>query len=312
MKMDMQRRILTTICQMYYEQNLTQQQIANKTGLTRMKISRSLQKAKDMGIVRIIIDYSGLYLELESEINSKYQLKETIIVDSSMNNDMKNQVASTAAYYLENNLTKNSTIAIGWGSTMSRVSNFIQDMSNMKLLFSPIIGGHGKSELDMHATTISSNLAKKTGCNSLSLLAPALVKSKKEKELLMDDTHIKEVINQTKRADYALFSLGSPLVKDSSLSKSGYLSDDDLKQLKDEGAVCDIVSIAFLNKDGNICCKNITDRSVGISESDLKNIPLKICIVEGEEKHDAVKVALKAGYINVLITDKDTAKFLVQ
>lgn len=45
-----------------------------------------------MGIVRIIIDYSGLYLELESEINSKYQLKETIIVDSSMNNDMKTKL----------------------------------------------------------------------------------------------------------------------------------------------------------------------------------------------------------------------------
>lgn len=55
MKMDMQRRILTTICQMYYEQNLTQQQIANKTGLTRMKISRSLQKQRIWALSELLL-----------------------------------------------------------------------------------------------------------------------------------------------------------------------------------------------------------------------------------------------------------------
>lgn len=62
---------------MYYEKNMSQQQIANSTGLSRMKISRSLQKAKDLGIVKIIIDYSGAFLELEKGLKDKYGLKKT-------------------------------------------------------------------------------------------------------------------------------------------------------------------------------------------------------------------------------------------
>lgn len=306
----MLRRLLTTICQMYYEQNLTQSQIADKLKLSRMQVSRYLRKSKDVGIVKIIIDYSGLSLELESEITNKYHLKETIIVDSIMGNNMQENIAQAAAYYLKNNLKTNTTVAVGWGGTMSKLPRYMENMSEMNLLFTPIIGGHGKSEFDWHASTIASSLAKKTGCKSLLLLAPALVKNKREKEILMDDVHIREVIIQTQKADYAIFSLGYPLLKDSSIRKSGYISDEDLKQLKNENAVCDIVSIAFLDKYGKKCCCNITDRSMGIAEDDFKNIPNKICMVQGIEKQNTTKVALQSGYVDVLITDKDTAEFL--
>ena len=42
--MDMQRRTMTMISKLYYEENMTQQQIAKQTGLSRMKVSRILQK----------------------------------------------------------------------------------------------------------------------------------------------------------------------------------------------------------------------------------------------------------------------------
>ncbi|WP_313578243.1 sugar-binding transcriptional regulator [Lacrimispora sp.] len=308
--MDMQRRLLITVCQKYYIENMTQQQIAAALDISRMKVSRLLQKAKEQEVVRIIIDYAGSFIEQERLITKKYGLKETIIVDGSLGNDTKNLVASAAAYYLENNLPKGTVIAVGWGATMCKVPLFLQDLSQLDLLFTPIIGGHGQSELDMHATTIASNLAKRSGCRSLSLLAPALVKTVAEKQILLNDSQIREVLSKSRGADYALFSLGSPLAKDSSLSKSGYLSEEDLFQLESERTICDVVSIAFLDDNHKVCCTNITDRTISITIDELQKIPTKICIVEGKEKHKAVKAALDAGYIDVLITDEETAQFL--
>ena len=103
--MDLQRRQLTQISFLYYEKNMTQQEISKITGLSRIKVSRLLQKAKDMGIVKITVDYSGSFLEMENKIAGKYKLKDVIIVDDSIDTNTKNMVASAAAYYLENNLT---------------------------------------------------------------------------------------------------------------------------------------------------------------------------------------------------------------
>lgn len=308
--MDMQRRTMTLISKLYYEENMTQQQIAKQTGLSRMKVSRILQKAKEEGIVRIIVDYSGVYPDLEQDIKDKYKLKDVVIVDTSIGNSSKEQVASAAAYYLERHLGGGSTVAVGWGSTMRLIPDYIQKMDDPELLFSPIIGGHGQSELDMHATTIASTLAKRTGGRSLSLIAPALVKNKEEKAFLIDDNQVKRVIEQTSQAEYAVFSLGNPLAADSSIKKSGYISEADLEQLETEDAICDVVSVVFLDKNSHICCRNITERCIGITEEQLKKIPNKICVVESEEKYASVRSALEAGYIDILITDQDTADYL--
>ena len=41
------RRLLTKTAQMYYEENKTQQEIANRYGVSRPSISRFLQKARE-------------------------------------------------------------------------------------------------------------------------------------------------------------------------------------------------------------------------------------------------------------------------
>ena len=124
--MDMQRRTMTMISKLYYEENMTQQQIAKQTGLSRMKVSRILQKAKEEGIVRIIIDYSGVYPELEQDIKGKYKLKDVVIVDTSIGNSSKEQVASAAAYYLERHLESGSD---------SRRRVGVHDVSGSRIIF---------------------------------------------------------------------------------------------------------------------------------------------------------------------------------
>ena len=127
--MDLQRRQLTQISFLYYEKNMTQQEISKITGLSRIKVSRLLQKAKDMGIVKITVDYSGSFLEMENKIAEKYKLKDVIIVDDSIDTNSKNMVASAAAYYLENNLTDECTVAVGWGTTLRLVQNHINPIN---------------------------------------------------------------------------------------------------------------------------------------------------------------------------------------
>lgn len=306
----MDRRLLISICQMYYENNMSQQQIANATGLSRIKISRSLQKARELGIVKIIIDYSGAFLELEKELKEKYSLKNVIVVENSVEDNARQQVQSAAALYLNNCLFDGATVAVGWGSTLRELCEFMQPLAVNDVLFASIIGGHSISMSQVHSSSIASEMAHRTGGNSISINAPALVKSKEEREKFLNDTSISTVIKKTEAADIALFSLGNPMFSSSSIHKVEYFSEEDILALENNNVVCDLVSIAFLNSDGNECCTDIANRSIGINKEALMNIPEKICVVEGKEKHASTLAALKAGYIDVLIMDKGTAEYL--
>lgn len=308
--MDNEKRLLIEVSDYYYFEGKTQQQIANQLGLSRMKISRLLQKAKDQGIVKISIDYGGVHYDVEKQLMDKFSLKQAIVVPT-LENNLKRELANAAAFYLNNTLNKGDLVAVGWGTTIHEIVQYCEADFKQEIGFSPIIGGHGKSQLNLHATTICSDLAAAVNGEAYSLLAPAFVDSKKDKIALMKDTFINEVISKTKQANKALFSLGAPAFEISTIYKAGYFSERELQRIKDSGTICDLVSIAFLNDQGETVLKEITERSIGINQTDLKNIPEKICVAGGFDKHEVIKIAVEAGFVDVLVTDYESADFLL-
>jgi DNA-binding transcriptional regulator LsrR (DeoR family) len=308
--MEFDKRLIANVCYLYYEQNLTQQTIAKQVGLSRIKISRLLQKAKESGIVKISIDYSGSFLELENQVADKYGLRNVIIVDGSGSSNTRQKVAAAAAFFLENNLADGSTLAVGWGTTLAQIPDFLHKNHPKKILFSPIIGGHGKN-IVIHASSITAQFAQKIGCESLYLLSPAFAQTAAEKKILLNDRIIKEVLFRSASADYALFSLGNPMIQNSSTAMSGYFTIEEINYMHREKVACDVVSILFFNEEGFPCCEEISRRSIGIKAEELQKIPVKICVVEGVSKRLPVKIALKAKLIDVLILDDDMAKYLI-
>lgn len=305
------KRLMIQVSHMYYELNMTQQQIANDLGISRMSISRILQRARDEGIVSIKINYEGAFLDIEKRIIEKYGIKNAVVCVNEGEDILKDILASSAAEYLKYQFRKGMTIGVGWGVTLSNISKYLEINGNLDLLFVPMIGGHGESSLDVHATQISSNLAKKTGSRVLPLLAPAMVNTLEERNAIISNSFVASTLETASKADIAIMSLGSPLAENPTIIRSGYFSKEEINQFKDEKAECDIVSVVYINRDGKECNTNISNRSIGITKEQLKDIPHKICISGGTEKHLATKLAIEQGYVDVIITDIDTANFLL-
>ena len=67
-----ENKLLSTICKMYYYDELTQNQIADILKIERTKISRLIKKAKKTGIVKIVISETFLeQLEIETKLKKK-------------------------------------------------------------------------------------------------------------------------------------------------------------------------------------------------------------------------------------------------
>ena len=81
--------------------------------------------------------------------------------------------------------------------------------------------------------------------------------------------------------------------------------------LKKNNVVGDI-NLRFINESGKNIKTNLDKRIMGIDLDLLKKVPRRIAVAGGKQKHKAIYASLKGGFINTLITDSQTAQFLIK
>ena len=304
------KRILIKIAHMYYDENMTQREIADKLGISRPSISRHLQKARQNGVVEIKIRYEGSFTKLEDALEKNFDLREAIITPTDESEGLKYYLAQAAASYLTRTIKDGDIVGVSWGTTLVHIPKYVNNITK-DVTFVPLVGGVGQTKLDIHSNAIAINLAKSFGGNGQLLYAPVIVDSVEVKKTLVSDTSISQVLNLATKADIALVGIGSPFAPNSTIKQTGYYNEKELNDLKNAEAVCDICWI-FISAEGNLCPLELNQRVIGISIDGLKDIPTVVGVAGGDEKHEAILAALKGRHIDVLVTDQITAGFLLE
>jgi DNA-binding transcriptional regulator LsrR (DeoR family) len=294
---------------MYYEENQTQQQIAERLGYSRMAVSRYLRKAREVGVVRIDISYDGVFPDLERRMIEKFGLDDVLIVPCKGGVPLKNRLAQTAASFLMRRLCPGNVVGVGWGSTLALIPDFLAHTPAMDVIFVPLLGGYGQISIHMHANQIASRLGEVFRCKSYILNAPALVSNIALKDSLMEDPDVKSTLDVARRADIALVGVGSPFAAESTLSDSGYYSSEDLKKLHAAKIKCNLLSTIYIDNEGYERSFDIADRNIGVTSEEYRKIPLKIGVAGGHGKMFAVHLVLKRRLVDVMVTDEKTAEF---
>src|SRR6202048_4499611 len=81
-------RLMAKVARMYYDQGIRQQEITERLDINKSKISRMLKRARKANIVRISVTTpAGFFPELEDALESRFQLKEAVVVDSDGDED---------------------------------------------------------------------------------------------------------------------------------------------------------------------------------------------------------------------------------
>lgn len=311
----MDKAQLVEIARLYYEKKLTQQEIALKMGTSRMAISRAINKCHLEGIVEVKINYENSYVVLEEEVIKKYKLKKVKIVPSDTDKEISNKfLREGAAKVLRQYIYNNQAIGIGWGNTLHELHRYVSESYNEfypNTVFVPLLGGYGKTNLKVNANNIASSLAECFKSESLMLHAPAIVDNKDLKISLCSDRHIQEVFKHYEHLDLAVIGIGSPSYKEATVYQSGYFSYGDIKELQDNNIQCDMVSSIYIDGKGKEHPLELLERTIGISGEAFKKIPLVVAVAGGNKKHMAIKLALESSYIDILVTDENTARSLL-
>ncbi|MED3963491.1 sugar-binding transcriptional regulator [Niallia taxi] len=306
------RRILIKVAQMYYEEGATQSEVAKKIGISRSLVSKLLAKAREEGIVEIIIHETRVhqFRNLERKIERLYDLRDVVCIESVGLETSKKQLGEATSEYLQRVIRDGQIIGLSSGTTLNEVAKAINSVQLLPTAtIVPLVGGMGNERVDIHSNSIVSKIGNALQAKYELLHVPVMVDTKEAKEVLIRQPSIRTTLDLAEQSQIAIVGIGGR-PEDSTMVKS-YLGLDHQQITSDNEIVGDIC-YNFINKFGKQVENAWNDRVIAIELEKLKAIPLVIGVASGLEKVSAIKAALEGGLIHVLITDGVTGSALVE
>jgi len=309
-----QHRLLYRIAQSYYVDGLTQQRIARRFGLSRPKVSRLLQKARDERIVNttLVPPPSGM-ADLERELEHEYGLEEVVIVSVNDPQNLpavKRELGPAAAECLVRSISGNEVVSIAWGLSILAMAEALPFKSWPNVTIVQLLGGLGPVDEMEHSAELTRTVAQRFNAQLRLVLAPGVVSTRAVAQALKSDKQISETLALAARADIAVVGLGI-LSPDTILFRDGTIvTQKDLEILKEARAVGDI-ALRYFDGDGTPLTLEVNERTIGLTIEQIKEIPRVIGIAGGEAKYGIIRAALRSNVLDVLVTDHATAQKLL-
>lgn len=313
MKISENHRKMLKIVTMYYDQGLTQSEVAKKIGISRPVVSKILQQAKEVGVVSISIkDESAYTTSLALQIEKHYHLKEVIVVSAKEQDDSRRTqqaVSRAAAYYLSDQLKEKMSIGLSWGTTLADMIEEIPYSSFPNIEICPLVGGVSSEHLYFDTNHLVFQLAEKLNSRCRYFYAPALAESIDLAEVLEKTELIGTAIEAAKKVDLAIIGVGNPN-EHSTWRQLGYINKQDMLIIGNTKVKGDAVASLF-DKNGKTVNNEISRRMLGIKVEDLKEIPDVMIIGSGQEKAASILPLLIGGNCSILVVDQLLAEALI-
>lgn len=308
----MKRNLELKIAYWYYTLKLTQDEIAKRAGTTRQKVNQTIRSLEAQGIVSISIHgFERDHIELESRLEEAYGLNEVLVVsDYGEKDTVVNKVANVAAQFLEEIISPGTVIGVSWGSTLAETIDQMGYHPHPSCRVLQLLGSQQNTTLSAEkADEITRNLANRLDCPSHIIYAPAIVEHEETREWLMREESIQVAFSRMEECDIALVGVGE-LTKDSTLCKRGHLTEKEIRALRKQGFVADVV-LNPVRADGSTDNCSLSGRLIATDIDCLKRIANTVVVAAGEKKAGAVRAVLKSGCVNTAIIDESMARLLL-
>lgn len=301
------------VAKLYYELGWGQIDIAEKEGISKSTVSRMLQRAFDLGYVKVTIDYPIQAVDsLGQELKEKFGLKEVFVTPVVIEDEtaIMNDTCKALAGHLENYLADDMTVGVSWGNTMTCLAQHLQPLKIQNLQVVQLNGAVSYQMSSTGASKIVDTLARAGNGKGYILPVPVLVDSEEIANTMKKDSYVKSILDLAEAATVTIFSVGT-IAKESILYQEGFFTEKEYEYMLNSGAVGEVCS-RYFDVSGKIINREQAKRTMGISPESLKKKEYKIAVVTGVKKVLPILGALRGEFIDILYTDENTARALLK
>jgi DNA-binding transcriptional regulator LsrR (DeoR family) len=292
---------------LYYLEDATQAEIAQRIGTSRATVSRLLAEARETGVVQVRVHdpESGSTTELERELTLALGLRAAYVAPHTPGGDIgASLVPSVAEALTDARLQPGDALLVSSGLTVYSVAE--QNLPAMTgVVLCPTVGGVEEPQPQYQTNEITRSLALKVQGVPVMLYAPAMP-TPDLFEVLVRDHQVMRVQSLWGTARAALLGVGAP--PQGRWSLPSVIS---AQAAAMQSAIGDICARPY-DRNGRPIDFPGVERLIAITLEDLRRVPHTIAVAVGQEKVESILVAARAGYLNTLVTDRATALALVE
>ena len=295
---------------MHYDDGLTHEEIAKKMRLSRVAVTRLLQRARREGILQIKITKPlPLQYELERRLQKTFGLESAVVVKTRATLDeTMDAIGRAGAEHLKQVVFPNCRLGVGWSRTVSRMAPYLaKPETRVNCVVNELAG----SVLDPeHPYSISWRIAQVLEAKVEALPAPVVVNSAEARQALLSEPTIKTAMQHASQCDIAFVGLGD-LEPDCTLVRTGFMTGEQRSELGSRGAVGDIL-MRFFDISGRHVPSPLDPRVISLTRAEIERIPCVVALAAGPTKVDAIVGTLRGHLCRSIILDMTTAEQVLE
>jgi len=301
---------LYEVARLYYEQNMTQEEIAKRLFISRSGISRLIKQARDEGVVEITVHtpYDRMR-NLEYEFFRRFQIDEIRIVDTDKrpNPSDFDTVVKIAATYINSILNEKTILGLTWGKSIMGAISELHPMRYLpKMHVAQMTGSIESHNPIIDGPDLVRHVAEVYGCHYHYLMVPFSVENKVVRDSLVKRPSVIETLSIAENANVMVTGIGSKT------HWGNYVKEKELKEIEDLGAIGYVAGYYF-DINGNIIdLPEFYDRIICVSRNVFSKVNFRIAVIADVVKATAVLGALRGKLINSLITSSKVANQILE
>ncbi|MDQ1486613.1 MAG: hypothetical protein QOJ62_2306 [Actinomycetota bacterium] len=297
------------VARLYFVESRTKSEIAEEFGISRFKVARILEQAKDLGLVRIeIATPDNIDDALSERVRKAFGLQHVVAVETGNGTEeqLRHALAKTAAALVCELVTENDVLGIGYGRTLTIMADTMDSLACCPVV--QITGALLGVNTEQNSVELVRQISARNGGPAYPMYTPQVLPDAKTAAALRKQPEVAEAHRLFRAVTKAVVAVGSWNPPASQLYDA--LPPKQREALLRQGVRAEICA-TLLDDDGNVVAQEFTDRCISINGRDLKAIDEVIAVAGGEHKTAAVRSVLISGHANSLVTDTALARELL-
>ena len=302
--------LAASIARRYYLDGRSKIEIADELGLSRFKVARLLDVARESGLVHIEISHPGhIDLELSVRLQDRFRLQHSVVVETPDDDAraLREHLGRAAAELLGEIVTPQDVLGLAWARSVSAMVRALP-----RLPGTPVVQLSGALTLPDDPDTsvdVVRDAANASGGPAYTFYAPFTVPDAATARALRQQPEVARAFDWLPAVTKAVAGVGLWRAGQSTLYDTA--TEEDRRALRRLG-VCAEISGVFVSADGEPVATELAQRMIAISAGEMRTIPEVIAIPYGVAKTPAVRAALRSGLVSGIVTHTTLAHAVLE
>lgn len=310
-------RLITTVAWLYHTRGLRQRDVAERVHVSQSRVSRLLEQAVELGVVRTQVVLPKVEQSpLEQELASAYHLTEVHVHDLGQVRDepqLVRELGQLLALHLQNAPLDARVIGFtSWSRALGETVRNLQPLGQSHAEHVvEMVGDLGPPTLQHRAAENTQQLATLTGAKPMFLRVPGVLPDRAVRQILLDhNSYARAALTKLDELDFAMTGIGAVGIVPPLRAGDNFFTAKHITRARKSGAVGEL-NLRYIAENGEPVNVDIEELVVGATLDQLRRADRRLAVAGGPSKYRAIRAALIGGWLTTLVTDSDTARWLL-